>query len=66
MTNDIKIRKLSTSDVYEIRSLLRQKNNMLDYIAKELSTKAIAEKFGISKRYVLEIGSNKHWSHLPE
>lgn len=66
MTNNIKIRKLSADDVYEIRSLLKQKNNLLDYIKKELSSESIAKKFGISRHYVKELGQNKHWAHLPE
>lgn len=66
MTNDTKIRKLSADDVHEIRSLLKQKNNLLDYIKKELSSESIAKKFGISRHYVKDLGRNKNWAHLQE
>lgn len=57
--------KLLEMDVIDIRSMKRQRDNMIKYIKENLSNDAICAKHGIHHRTLEKILSRETWSHLP-
>lgn len=47
--------KLTTQQVLEIRSL---------WASRELNQREIADRYGVSRKYVGEIVNRKHWRHV--
>lgn len=62
---DLPQAKLLEMDVIEIRSMKRQRDNMLEYIKENLSNDVICAKHGIHPRTLEKILSRETWSHLP-
>lgn len=57
--------KLTDLDVVEIRSIHRQRERLLKYIAENLSNEVIMQKFDISKNTVTKIVTRQTWTHVP-
>lgn len=62
---DCKHSKLTDLDVIEIRSIHRQREKLLKYIAENLSNEVIMQRFDISKNTVTKIVTRQTWCHLP-
>lgn len=61
---DLPQSKLTDDDVMEIRSMIKQRENMKVYIRQNLSNQAIADKFNIHIRNVEKISTYQTWAHL--
>lgn len=62
---DLPQSKLLEIDVIEIRSMKRQRENMLKYIKENLSNDVICNRYEIHHRTLEKILSRETWSHLP-
>lgn len=56
--------KLMDIEVIEIRSMIKQRENLRKYLKEHLSNDAIAKKFDIHCRTVEKISTYETWSHL--
>ena len=61
---DLPHSKLSENDVYEIRSMIKQKEKMRKYIKENLSNDAISQKFNVHIRTIEKISNYSSWAHL--
>lgn len=57
--------KLTDLDVIAIRSAVRQRENLLNYITEKLSNKALCKQFGVSANSIDRIISRETWGHIP-
>lgn len=62
---DLPQAKLLEMDVIEIRSMKRQRENMLKYIKENLSNDVICNRYAIHPRTLEKILSRETWSHIP-
>lgn len=56
--------KLMDIEIIEIRSMIKQKENLKKYIKENLSNEAIAKKFNVHYRTIEKISAYETWTHL--
>ena len=56
--------KLLDIDVVSIRSIVRQRNNLLKHIKENLSNEFICKQYGISVSALSKVVSYETWSHV--
>jgi hypothetical protein len=56
--------KFTDDDVLEIRSAIKQRENMKKYIKENLSNEALATKFNVHYRTIERIIQRETWVHL--
>lgn len=61
---DLPQAKLLDLDVVAIRSAVKQRENLRQYIRDNLSNDALAKQFGVSVRAIERITANETWGHL--
>ncbi len=62
---DLPQSKLLDLDIAAIRSAARQRENLRQYIADNLTNKALGKRFGVSEHSIEKIINRVTWSHLP-
>ena len=56
--------KLLDLDVVEIRSAMRQRENLRKHIKENLSNEALAKKHGVHVRTIEKISTYESWGHI--
>lgn len=56
--------KLLDLDVVEIRSAMRQRENLRKHIKENLSNEALAKKHGVHIRTIEKVASYQSWGHV--
>lgn len=56
--------KLLDLEIVEIRSAMRQRENLRKYIKDNLSNEALAKKHGVHVRTVEKIATYRTWGHV--
>lgn len=62
--NELPQSKLIDENVIEIRSMVKQRENMKKYIKENLSNDAISKKFKVHVRTIEKVTSYQTWVHL--
>jgi predicted DNA-binding transcriptional regulator YafY len=61
---DLPHSKFSEDDVLEIRSAIKQRESMRQYIKDNLSNEALARKFNVHHRTIERVIQRETWVHL--
>jgi hypothetical protein len=56
--------KLDAEAVQEIRSAFKQRRALLNHISANLSTKALAKKYGVVECTVEAVATGRTWGHV--
>lgn len=61
---DLPQSKLLDLDVVQIRSAMRQRENLRKHIKENLSNEALAKKHGVHVRTIEKISTYESWGHI--